>query len=81
MAVKNVTREFPPTMLLHGNADTDVPYEQSVMMAEQLQQHGVPHQLITLEKGEHGFDGADPAKIDAAYREALAFTKKYLGMP
>ncbi|MGH9675404.1 MAG: prolyl oligopeptidase family serine peptidase, partial [Bryobacteraceae bacterium] len=26
--VRNVTREYPPTMLLHGDADTDVPFAQ-----------------------------------------------------
>ena len=29
MPVKNVTREYPPTVLIHGTADTDVPLEQS----------------------------------------------------
>ena len=66
--------------LLHGNADTDVPYEQSVMMAAELKKHGVPHDFITLANGEHGFDGANPAEIEAAYQAAIAFTKKYLGM-
>ena len=32
MPLKNVTKDYPPTMLIHGTKDTDVPYEQSLMM-------------------------------------------------
>lgn len=73
MPVKNVTEDYPPTLLIHGTDDTDVPYEQSVMMAEQFREHGVEHRLITVEHGEHGLAGAAPADIDAAYEEAIAF--------
>lgn len=80
MPVKNVTSEYPPTLMVHGTADTDVPYEQSVLMAEQFKQHGVPHRLITIENGEHGFGGGDRQKIDAAYREIVEFLKNHLGL-
>lgn len=78
MPVKNVSREYPPTMLIHGTADTDVPYEQSVLMAEQFQKHGVPYELVTIEGGEHGLGGGDPTRIDDAYASALAFVKRHL---
>ena len=80
MPVKNVGAQFPPTMLLHGTADTDVPYQQSVMMAAELKRHGVSHELITLENGEHGFGGADPQLVEQAHQAAITFTKKHLGM-
>jgi acetyl esterase/lipase len=73
MPVKNVTEDYPPTLLIHGTDDTDVPYEQSVMMAAEFREHGVEHRLITVEHGEHGLAGADPAKVDAAWEEAIAF--------
>lgn len=78
MPVKNVTPEYPPTVLLHGTADTDVPHEQSVMMADELQRAGVEHQFLSLENGEHGFGGADPQAIDDAYATAIAFLKEKL---
>jgi acetyl esterase/lipase len=80
MAVKNVTTQFPPTYLMHGTADTDVPYEQSVIMAAEFKKHGVPHEFITLDNGEHDFSGADPAQVEKAYLGALAFVKKHLGL-
>lgn len=81
MPVKNVTREYPPTVLIHGTADTDVPYEQSVLMAAEFGRHGVEHRLITLENGEHGFGGADAEQIEEAYAAAIAFLKGKLGVP
>jgi dipeptidyl aminopeptidase/acylaminoacyl peptidase len=71
MPVKNVTAEYPPTILIHGTADTDVPYEQSVMMAAEFDKHGVEHRLISLENGEHGFGGADKQAIEDAYTAAI----------
>ena len=57
----------PPTLLLHGDRDTDVPYEQSVLMAEELARHGVEHELVTMLGRGHGFDGKmdDPVVRDA----------------
>ena len=53
----NVDAKYPPTLLLHGTADTDVPYSQSVQMAEMLKAGNIKHELITIEGGGHGFDG------------------------
>ncbi len=78
MPVKNVTAEYPPTVMIHGTNDTDVPYEQSVMMDEQFKQHGVPHELISIPGGEHGLGGGDPKLIDAAYAKAFAFVDEHL---
>ena len=78
MPVRNVTKDYPPTLLIHGTRDTDVPYEQSVMMAAQFKNHGVQHQLISIEGGEHGLGGGDPKRIDDAYKEALKFVNRYM---
>jgi acetyl esterase/lipase len=79
MPLRNVTRDYPPTLLIHGTNDTDVPYEQSVLMAAEFKKHGVEHELITIAGGEHGLGGGDPRQIDAAYEAAAAFVRRRLG--
>jgi dipeptidyl aminopeptidase/acylaminoacyl peptidase len=75
-----VTRAFPPTLLLHGNKDTDVPYEESVRMAKKLQDNGIPHELITLPDHGHAFDSLgegmkDPLVADA-FEQVIRFVKE-----
>jgi dipeptidyl aminopeptidase/acylaminoacyl peptidase len=74
-----VRAAFPPTLLLHGDADDDVPYEQSVLMAEALVKAGIPHRLLTIPHGEHMFDLRleDPV-IETAFTEVLAFLAERL---
>jgi acetyl esterase/lipase len=76
--IRNVTRDWPPTLLIHGTRDTDVPYEQSELMAKKFKQKGVPFTLIPIDHGEHGFEGGDPQKIREAYRAMEKFIKKHL---
>ena len=57
--LRNVSPDYPPTMLLHGDQDTDVPVRQSILMAEELERFRVPHELMILPKRGHGFDGDD----------------------
>jgi acetyl esterase/lipase len=81
MPLKNVTAEYPPTLLIHGTKDTDVPYENSTQMAAELAKHGVAHELISIADGEHGLGGGDPKLIDAAYEAAIAFITKHATRP
>jgi len=77
--LRNVTPDYPPTMLLHGDQDTDVPFAQSKMMADELTRRGVQHQLITIPGGGHGFDQAmDDPRILQAFDQVLAFLKAHL---
>ena len=48
------------------------------MMAKQLKQHGIEHQLVTIPGGEHGLGGGDPKLIAAAYKSAGEFVDRYL---
>lgn len=77
--VRNVTREYPPTMLIHGDQDTDVPYEQSVMMAAELARAGVAHEFITIEGGGHCSLGLDQAAVAATYRHIMTFLAQHVG--
>ena len=75
MPVKNVTTDYPPTVLIHGTADTDVPFEQSEMMAKEFEKHGVPFQFHRIANAEHGLSGGDRKEIDEAQRKAFEFVK------
>jgi acetyl esterase/lipase len=78
MPVKNVTADWPPTLMIHGAEDTDVPHEQSEMMAREFDRHNVRHELISIEGGEHGLGGGDPEHIDRAYLRAEQFLDQVL---
>jgi len=74
---RNVTPEYPPTMLIHGTKDTDVPYEQSVQMDKELAAKGVTHEFLTIPEGGHGFDRRQPEIEARAYQQVVEFLKKY----
>jgi acetyl esterase len=48
---------LPPFLLLHGNKDERVPYEQSENFYAKLKAAGVPAEFITIEGGGHGMSG------------------------
>lgn len=48
---------LPPFLLLHGNKDERVPYDQSVNFFAKLKAAGVPAEFITIENGGHGIGG------------------------
>jgi dipeptidyl aminopeptidase/acylaminoacyl peptidase len=75
---RNVTAQYPPTVLIHGTADTDVLYDAAVKMDAALAQGKVPHRLVTIPGGGHTFGGSTPQEIARIYAEALAFVKEYL---
>jgi dipeptidyl aminopeptidase/acylaminoacyl peptidase len=71
--VRNVTPDYPPTLLIHGTRDTDVPYEQSVEMDKVLTRVGVEHRLILVPNAGHGLPGGDPKQVADAYSAAFEF--------
>jgi acetyl esterase/lipase len=90
--VLHVTKEYPPTLLLHGDKDRDVPFEKSWQMAVALKRYHVRHRLIRMKGYDHLFD-VFPAgwpsekpptelkdqKVIEAYDAVLAFLKAELG--
>ena len=75
--VRNVTRDYPPTLLIHGTKDTDVPYELSAQMDKELAAKGVAHKFITIPDGGHGF-GRNNSDIEArTYQQVVEFLKEH----
>lgn len=78
MPERNVSPQYPPTIILHGDQDTDVPFDSSARMAAALQQHGVEHRLIRFAGAEHGLPNAPPQEVADGYRTAVEFVVKQL---
>jgi acetyl esterase/lipase len=71
--IRNVSTKFPPTILIHGSKDTDVPHAESENLASRFAQVGVEHAFLSLEGVGHGFADATPEEAEAAERAAAAF--------
>ena len=64
-----VQKGLPPFLLIHGTADTQVPYDQSVSMQKKLKSAGVPCDLFTVPGGAHGMGSWD--KVDTSWKNYL----------
>ncbi len=78
MAFHNVSQDYPPTLLIHGSNDTDVPYEQSLLMSVQFTKLRIEHQLIPLCGQEHGFGGKDDQMLRSMFQSAIAFIDRHV---
>ncbi|HUI29025.1 MAG TPA: alpha/beta hydrolase [Candidatus Acidoferrales bacterium] len=79
--VKNITSIFPPVLLIHGDKDTDVPFQQSILMDEALSQKNIDHQFIRMAGLGHAFDklggGLSNNQISNTFHEVIRFMDKY----
>jgi acetyl esterase/lipase len=75
--IRNVTVKYPPTILIHGAADTDVPYSLSKYMDATLRKAGVAHDFITVDGAEHRLAGAKPEEVSRVAARAVEFVKAH----
>ncbi len=54
-ADRQVTKDTPPTFLVHTMEDASVPLENSLLFYQALRRAGVPAEMHLYEKGPHGF--------------------------
>lgn len=52
--VTYVTKDSPPTFIVHGDADPTVPYQHSVDLHKKMDEMGVMNEFITIPGGLHG---------------------------
>lgn len=80
--VAHVTRDDPPFLMMHGEADTLVPIAQSAQMERVLKDTGVEAKLITVPGGGHdanfGFKDGDPRLPDYVGEAARWFERHLL---
>ena len=60
--VYHISKSSPPTLILHGLADTTVDYEQAKELDRKLAEHGVEHQLILIDGRRAHVRSAELAK-------------------
>ena len=60
-----VTPDDPPTLLIHGDADTTVPITHSQRMIKALKEAGIKSDFVTLPGAGHGFRDDDLKKAQA----------------
>ena len=79
--IKNIHSNFPPVLLIHGDKDRDVPFQQSVFMDKALGLKNIDHQFIKMAGFGHAFDklegGFGNAQIRNAFYEVVKFLDKY----
>ncbi|WP_284617854.1 alpha/beta hydrolase [Aquabacterium humicola] len=71
--LRNIDAGFPPTVLVHGRADTDVPASESDALANRFREQGVAHQLHALPGVGHGFAGATPEEVESVESAVVDF--------
>jgi acetyl esterase/lipase len=71
--VYHVTSHTPPTLIVHGDADTLVPIQQAELIIEKLKEANVPCELVVKKGGAHGWPG-----LDKDFRILADWFDKYL---
>jgi acetyl esterase/lipase len=69
--IAHVNPDHPPTLLVHGTADSRVPHAMTVRMYQALEQAGVPVDLCLYAGQDHFFD--QEAQFCDAIANAMAF--------
>jgi acetyl esterase/lipase len=67
-----VTKETPPTFLVHTMTDATVPVENSLLFLSALRKAGVPFEFHLYEQGPHGFGLASTNPILASWADRCA---------
>lgn len=53
--VNHATKDDPPTLIIHGDADTLVPIQQAELIIDKLKKEGVEAELVVKKGGSHGW--------------------------
>jgi acetyl esterase/lipase len=69
--IHHIHEHLPPTLILHGRADTTVPFATVKAFATEMKQHGNRCELVGYEGQPHGFFNA--ARYDETLKEADKF--------
>ena len=79
--VYRVTKDSPPFLLIHGDADKVVPIQNSELMEEQLRHAGVPVKLVRAPGLGHGSDFSSAPSLPEYLKEMVRWFDQYLQKP
>jgi acetyl esterase/lipase len=57
--ITHITSDDPPFLLIHGDQDSVLPFEQSQLMYDKLKETGVAAQFVVVENGDHTLTAPD----------------------
>lgn len=69
--IYNVRADMPPFLLIHGTADTLVPFEQSERMCKKMSEAGASCELYPVPGGGHGIRWWDHNRELTAYKKVM----------
>lgn len=78
-AARNIDRIRIPLLIIHGEEDQTVPFEQSEIMARGLRRAGIEVNLIRLDGMDHYFTPDQEDHWRTALGESLAFFNRHIG--
>jgi len=76
--ISHVSRQAPAVLLIHGDVDRTVPYQQSVAMEVALHAVNVPVTLLRIPGGDHGPDFGAAGKPHPEWPDYLGETVHWL---
>ncbi len=78
----NLRAGMCPVLILHGDRDRIVPWQQSKQYCDKSREMGNCVEVITLEGRGHAFDYIHPSLRTVVFRQALSFLQQHLmGIP
>lgn len=79
--IEQLHANMPPFLLMHGTADTLVPFEQSKRMCERIREAGGACDLIPVRNAPHGIRRWESVKEAAGYkRDIVAWLNRHLSL-
>jgi acetyl esterase/lipase len=79
--VSYITAKSPPFLIMHGQADHAVPWQQSQELYDALRAQGVAAQLILVPGADHMFTKLPPEQMRAQLEPVFAFIDAHSGHP
>lgn len=78
--IKAVSSRSPPTLLLHGQEDKDVPSSESAVLGQALGRQGIPFEQLVVPGAGQGLEGVSADELRRLYGRIKDFLDRHLGV-